>query len=96
VALGDSEANLYLIEVEDQVMLLGTAADRLQVLWQAPPEVTSSFAPVPSDEQPEEPEPLVPVLLQAQSPWGFGPPTRGETDWARQRSQLISALIQPE
>lgn len=97
LSLGGDGPVLYLVEVESQLMLVGAAADQMQLLWQAPPEVTSSFSPVTVDQVPDEPEGPFPVLHEASlSQRGFGAPARRETDWARERSQLISALMQSE
>jgi flagellar biogenesis protein FliO len=96
LSLGRGQGTLYLLEVDDRSMLLGASLDGLQVLWQAAPEKTASFPPVeaaPPAEPVETPQPLpqLPLLQQ-----GFAMPARNEADWARERSRLISSLVQAE
>lgn len=96
--LGHQEGTLYLVEVEGHSVLLGSAPEQLQVLWTAAPATTTSFAPIIEEpaEQPEAPDEL---LVPPEMPLfhsGFGQPTRRESDWARERSRLISALMRSE
>lgn len=95
LSLGRGQGTLYLVEVDDRAMLLGASLDGLQVLWQAAPEQTAAFPPVeaPPAEPVEEPQslPQLPLLQQRSAM-----PARNEADWARERSRLISSLVQAE
>lgn len=96
LSLGRGQGTLYLVELDDRALLLGASLDGLQVLWQAAPEQTSSFPPVeapPPVEIIEKPQPPVELPLQQR---GFAMPARNEADWARERSRLISSLVQAE
>ena len=99
LALGEEQGTLFLIEVEGQKMLLGAAADQLQMLWTAASDHTASFTPV-VDERPEPrlgerrltpPTPEEPLFKR-----GPGRRARRESDWARERSRLIATLMQSE
>lgn len=99
LSLGRDSGALHLIEVQGQMLLIGSGGETPQVLWTAAPETTNSFEPVMNDEpqEPERPEPTppedsgTPLFMRH-----FGAPARRETDWAAQRSRLISALMNAE
>ena len=97
--LGAREGTLHLVEVDGQVMLVWACGEQLQVLWSPASDTTSSFKPVTE----EVAEPLLPVaqahLSAVEKPLfqrGFGKLPRRESDWARERSRLISALMESE
>lgn len=98
LTLGRQQGTLYLLECDGRAMLVGSAADQLQLLWSAAPEPVTSLALV-DDDTPRsgktlaKAEPTVELPLFRQ---GFGQPARKESDWARERSRLISALVQAE
>lgn len=99
LSLGRDSGALHLIEVQGQMLLIGSGGETPQVLWTAAPETTNSFEPVADDEpqEPERPAPTPPE--ESGTPLfmrHFGSPARRETDWAAQRSRLISALMNAE
>lgn len=97
--LGKLGAVLHLIEIDGQTIVVGAAADQLFPLWQKPvAEDTSSFRPVKGVAELFEPTYAKPGTAVEQPLFqrGFGHPARGESDWAQQRTQLISALMQGE
>lgn len=98
LSLGRQIGNLYLVEVDDQVLLLGATTDQIYLLWQPAPASTCSFKPVPEEPDFAEPAdpPAAPRFDVPLFQRGFGAPARRESDWAQQRSQLINALIQSE
>lgn len=100
VVLDPEEGTLYLIEVEGQTLLIGAAHGNLRTLWAPAPEVTTAFEPVLTLETtPDRLETRSSQKLPRERPLaelGLGRPTRREADWARQRSQLINALLDSE
>ena len=97
--LSRQEGTLYLVEVDDHVMLVGACAEQLEVLWSPAPEVTSSFQPVSEKKAESRPVLREEALLPAEKPLserGFGEPARREADWARERRRLINALMESE
>ena len=99
LSLSRQEGTLYLVEVDGQTFLLGAGSGPLQVLWSPPTDGTSSFKPV--TERAEErsraaaPEELA-LADRPLSQRGSAKPPRRESDWARERSRLISALMESE
>lgn len=93
--LGKLGAVVHLLEVDGQPLLVGACAEQLFPLWQAPPaaEDTGSFRPVKALPEP------VRTSVSVEQPLfqhGFGQPARAESDWAQQRTQLISSLLRSE
>jgi hypothetical protein len=95
--LGRQDGTLYLVELDGQLMLLGAAADQLQVLWSSASERATTFTPLDQTPEPRQPERKPTLVAQDDLPLfqrGFAKPARKEADWARERSRLISALAQ--
>jgi len=100
LALSPQEGTLYLVEVEGQKLLIGASANHCELLWSAATEATSSFKPVET----ELPTPRMTLISERnqfseETPLyqrGFGKPQKRESEWARERSRLINALMQPE
>lgn len=93
------EGTLYLVECEGKTLLLGASAQQLEVLWSpAPPDNTSSFAPVPAvlEAPATPPGARYTALDEALPPRPPVRPAKPESEWARERSRLISALMQGE
>lgn len=93
------EGTLYLIECAGQSLLLGASAQQLDVLWSPPPpENTSRFAPVAAVEEAPTTTPGARYVAFDELPAPRPPvrPAKPESEWARERSRLIHALMQGE
>ena len=93
------EGTLYLVECEGQRLLVGASAQQLEVLWSpAPPDSTSSFTPVPAvvEASAATPGTRYTALDDVVPPRPPVRPAKPESEWARERSRLISALMQGE
>ncbi|MEN6644119.1 MAG: hypothetical protein ABFE08_16905 [Armatimonadia bacterium] len=99
LALGKLGTVVHLIEVDGKPLVIGACAEQLFPLWQAPlaAEDTSSFRPVKALS--EAAKPTAKPSVSSEQPLfqhGFGQPARAESDWAQQRTQLISSLLQSQ
>jgi hypothetical protein len=100
MVLDPEEGTLYLLEVDGQTLLVGAANGNLRTLWAPAPEVTTAFEPVltleTTPDSLESRSPHEPPRERPLAELGLGGPMRREADWARQRSQLINALLDAE
>lgn len=97
--LGRLGAVVHLLEVDGKPLLIGACAEQLFPLWQATPptEDTTGFRPVKALLEPDKPTARTEVSVeQPLFQHGFGQPARAESDWAQQRTQLISSLLRSE
>ena len=98
-ALPRQEGTLYLLELDGQSLLVSASAGHVEVVYSpAAPDTTSSFEPLPEPAT-EKPSGFAAVYQTPEAPrpeQGFTRPMRGESEWAEERSQLISALMRAE
>jgi flagellar biogenesis protein FliO len=102
------EGTLYLVECEGQTLLVGATAQQVSIVWTAAPEGTSSFAPVVAAPEPvpsrvaatyrtaERPAVMQPLAERPLSGRASTQAPRGESEWARERHRLITALMAGE
>lgn len=102
------EGTLYLVECEGQTLLVGATAQQVSIVWTAAPEGTSSFAPVTAEPAPaptrvaatyraaERPAVMQPLVERPLHERPFAQAPRGESEWARERHRLITALMAGE
>jgi hypothetical protein len=93
------EGTLYLLELDGQSLLVSATAGHVEVVYSpAAPDATSSFEPLPEPAT-EKPSGFAAVYQTPEAlrpEQAFTRPRRGESEWAEERSQLISALMRAE
>ena len=98
-ALPRQEGTLYLLELDGQSLLVSATAGHVEVVYSpTAPDTTSSFEPL-QEPATEKPSGFAAVYQTPDAPRpepGFARPLRGESEWAEERSQLISALMRTE